>query len=65
MWYLFNEKFLDIFVRDCEILQDKGFDLSALSQLMKYPNDFKVEYVSMKKTLFVATQDISLAKSSN
>lgn len=31
LWYLFNEKYLDIFVRDCEILQDRGFDLAALS----------------------------------
>lgn len=65
MWYLFNEKFLDIFIRDCETLQAKGFDLSALSQVMKYPNNFKVEYASMKKTLLLATQNINLAKSSN
>ena len=32
---------------------------------MKYPNNLKMEYTSMKKTLLLATQDIDLAKSSN
>jgi hypothetical protein len=65
LWFLFNEKYLDIFVRDCEVLLKVGFDLSALSSLRKYPNDFAVEYSSMKRLLDIAAKNIEMAKSSN
>lgn len=65
LWHVFTEKFLDIFIRDCEILMKEGYNLSALSKLNKYPNDFSIEYESMKKVYTLGMQDVNLAKGPN
>jgi hypothetical protein len=53
LWFLFSEKYLDIFLRDCEILLKEGVNLSSLSILKNYPNDFAIEYESMKKVFVI------------
>lgn len=54
LWYLFNEKILDVFLRDCEMVMSEGIVLDSLPAIKEKTVNFKVEYKSMKRAYLQA-----------
>ena len=54
LWHLFNEKILNVFLRDCERIMDEGIRLDTLPAVKERAIDFKVEYESMKRVYLQA-----------
>ena len=48
---LFDEKTLDLFVKECEQLRQEGVDLKQMSSAHKLDYDMEEQYHSMKRVM--------------